>query len=63
MTLRVRMVSKFTQGHTGGVSKSALLKPQLVFLTIWLYKAGFVKFLTEVLSVLGTKGKERLIFF
>lgn len=55
------MVSKFTRGHTGGVSKSALLKPQLVFLTIWLHKAGCVKFLTEVLSVLGTKGKERLI--
>lgn len=35
----------------------------LVFLTIWLHKEGCVKFLTEVLSALGIKGKERLILY
>lgn len=43
------------------VSKSGLLTLKLGFLTIWLHKEGCVKLLTEVLSVLGVKGKERRI--
>lgn len=35
----------------------------LGFLNIWLHKEGCVKFLTEVLSVLGIKEKERSILY
>lgn len=34
---------------------------KFVFLTTWLHKEGCVKFLTEVVSVLGIKVKERSI--